>query len=86
MTADTERRFTVGGSGAAASSPVSQSYDPAIRRRTVRRGRERGCWLYIPADELVAAGFSLNDPPPWYRVWGTPRGVMVRLYRKGNVE
>lgn len=64
-------------------TPVSASYDPARRRRTVRRGRERGCWLYIAADELVAAGYSITDPPPWYRVWGSKRGITIRLYREG---
>lgn len=65
------------------SDPVSSSYDPLRRRRTIRRGREKGCWLYVPADELLAAGFSLLDPPPWYRVWGTKKGVLIRLYKKG---
>jgi hypothetical protein len=56
-------------------------YDAARRRRTVRRGRERGCWLYIAADELVKAGVDLDAPPPWYRVWGSRRGgLVVRLY------
>jgi hypothetical protein len=33
-------------------------------------------------EELVKAGFSPDDPPPFYRVWGRGRGsVMVRLYR-----
>ncbi len=63
-------------------NPVSASYDPLRRRRTVRRGRERGCWVYIPADELVAAGHDPSDPPPWYRVWGSKRGVVLRLYRE----
>lgn len=66
------------------SGPVSASYDSGRRRKTVRRGRERGCWLYVSADELVAAGFDLSEPAPWYRVWGTKKGVCVRLYKKGD--
>jgi hypothetical protein len=56
-------------------------YDPARRRRSVRRGRERGCWLYMPAEELRRAGIDPAGPPPLYRTWGTQRGgVLVRLY------
>lgn len=72
--ADTESRSN--------AEPVSASYDALRRRRTLRRGRERGCWLYIPADELVTAGYDLNDDPPWYRVWGTKKGVLIRLYKR----
>jgi hypothetical protein len=58
-------------------------YDAAERRRSKRAGRERGCWLYVPAEELVKAGIALVGPPPRYRVWGTRRGgVFVRLYRE----
>jgi len=58
------------------------SYDYARRRRSKRTGRERGCWLYIPADELTRAGVQLDAEPPLYRVWGTKRGgLMIRLYR-----
>lgn len=61
-------------------------YDSGQRRRSQRRGRERGCWLYVPADELVRAGIDLDDPPPLYRTWGTARGgVFVRLYRNQGV-
>ena len=41
------------------SDPLTGGYDPALRRRSVRRGRERGCWLYVPAAELEAAGFAI---------------------------
>lgn len=57
-------------------------YDRARRRRSVRRGRERGCWVYIPAEELAKAG--IDGDRPWYRVWGSKvRGarVTVNLYR-----
>jgi len=58
-------------------------YDAARRRRSVRRGRERGCWVYIPLEELQRAG--IDGPPPWYRTWGSSvRGarVTVNLYRE----
>lgn len=58
-------------------------YDAARRRRSVRRGRERGCWVYIPAEELRKAG--IGDALPWYRTWGSAvRGarVTVNLYRE----
>lgn len=56
-------------------------YDRARRRRSVRRGRERGCWVYIPEEELRKAG--IEGPPPFYRTWGSAvRGhrVTVNLY------
>lgn len=49
----------------------------------MRRGREKGCWVYVPADELRKAGLEPDDPPPFYRAWGTKGlGVMIRLYRE----
>ena len=57
-------------------------YDPAYRRRTVRRGRERGCWLYIPAEELRAAAIDPAEPPPCYRIWPRRRAILVQLYRE----
>jgi len=58
-------------------------YDRSRRRRTLRTGRERGCWVYVPAEELERAGWPLDEPPPWCRVWGASRGgVFVRLYRE----
>ena len=57
-------------------------YDRARRRRSVRRGRERGCWIYVPAVELRAAGVDVTDPP-FYRVWAGRRGgLFVRFYRE----
>lgn len=68
------------------SKPVSEPrpsgrYDARARRRSQRRGRERGCHVYIAAEELERAGWPLDDPPPWYRVWGSSRGgLFIRLY------
>lgn len=59
--------------------------DDAARKRAQRRGRERGCWLYISGEQLEHAGFVRDEPPPFYRVWpakGRPRFV-VNLYREG---
>lgn len=61
-------------------------YDAALRRRAKRAGRERGCWIYIAAEELERAGIDPHGPAPWYRVTGTQtRGAraMVNLYREG---
>lgn len=62
---------------------MESSHDPARRRKTVRRGRERGCWLYVPAEQLERAGYSLapGSPTPWYRTWLGRKGtVLVQLY------
>lgn len=59
------------------------TYDHARRRRTKRTGREKGCWVYIAAEELQRSGFDPETPPPFYRVWATPRGgAFVRLYKE----
>lgn len=56
-------------------------YDSALRRLAQRKGREKGCWVFIPLEELVKAGRDPDAPPPHYRTWGTGRGtVLVRLY------
>jgi hypothetical protein len=61
------------------------AYDHAHRRRAVRRGRERGCWVYIPAEELQKAERYDADLPPRYRLWARPRGsVVIRLYRESD--
>lgn len=50
----------------------------------MRKQRERGCWIYVPQEELRAAGWPDDADPPWYRVWGSSRGgLMVRFYRRG---
>lgn len=62
---------------------ANSRYDAMARRRAQRRQRQRGVSVYIPAEELARAGFSPDDPPPFYRVWGQPRGgVFVRLYKE----
>jgi len=49
----------------------------------VRRGREKGCSVYIAADELERAGWDPEGPPPLYRVWGSSRGgLFIRLYKE----
>lgn len=58
-------------------------YDEAARRQSKRTGREKGCWVYIPADELVKAGVDPAGPAPFYRTWGSRRGsLLLRLYRE----
>lgn len=61
----------------------TDSYDPARRRRATRAGRRKGCHIYIPAAELEKTGYVPGGELPWYRVWGTPRGAMVKFYKKG---
>lgn len=73
--------------GAATGTPADElragRYDDALRRRPQRNGREKGCWVYIPRDELVKAGVDPDGELPFYRVWGRERGsVLVRLYRE----
>lgn len=59
-------------------------YDAHARRRATRKQRERGCSIYIAAEELQRAGWPLDGPAPWYRVWGSSRGgLYVRLYATG---
>lgn len=57
-------------------------YDEAATRQSLRRGRERGVWVFVPAAELRKAGFDPHEAAPRYRLWGRPRGsVMLRFYR-----
>lgn len=61
---------------------VAGKYDAMARRVSVRRGRERGCWIYVPMEELLKTGINPAEAPPFYRVWGRKGGsVMLRLYR-----
>lgn len=56
--------------------------DVAALKRGQRRGRERGCWVYIAAEQLEEMGLDPTGPAPSYRVWGAqgrPRAV-VNLY------
>jgi hypothetical protein len=56
-------------------------YDQGMRRQSIRKGREKGCSVYIPAEELLRAGLDPDGPAPSYRVWGLARGrTIVRLY------
>lgn len=60
----------------------SGRYDPAERRLAQRVGRQKGCRVYIPAEELLKAGYGPDEDPPAYRVWGAPRGrIVIQLYR-----
>lgn len=69
-------------SSAAETIPAGR-YDAAARRQAQRRGRERGCWVYIPMEELQKVGIDLDGEPPFFRVWGRERGsVLVRLYKE----
>lgn len=77
-------------SAAVSTSPAplaSGRYDALARRRADRSQRERGCWVDIPAEELVKAGIDPHGPAPWYRTWGyrrsrTGHSVIVALYRE----
>lgn len=69
----------------AAEKPASVAgrHDTAERRRLVRRGRERGGWLYITAEALETAGSDPHAPAPYYRTWPGARGrVVIQLYRE----
>jgi hypothetical protein len=70
--------------GSESRSNVSGVYDPARRRRSVRRGRERGCWVYIPAAVLREIGVELErERPPLYRIFaGRRRSLAVTLYKQ----
>jgi hypothetical protein len=57
-------------------------HDHAERRAGVRKGRERGCWVYLTASTLERAGFDPHGPVPFYRTWSNPRRVLVQLYRE----
>ena len=55
------------------------------KRRSIRKGREKGIRVFVPAVELAAAGIDPNGPPPLYTTHGVPdrarRGVvLVKLY------
>jgi hypothetical protein len=60
---------------------MTSVYDQARRRRGVRRGRERGCWLYVPAEVLEKASVDPGKPPPFYRIWERKgRTLLVQFY------
>ncbi len=61
-----------------ASGHLTRSYDHANRRLSKRSGRERGVWVYVPAAELIAAGFDPSDPSPSYTTTGFQRSKNAR--------
>ena len=66
------------------SPPAAGRFDPALRRRSQRHGREAGCWLYVSAADLVRSGIDPQAPAPFYRVWtGRRGGLTISLYREG---
>jgi hypothetical protein len=73
--------------GAPVATMHAGRYDALARRRASRAQRERGCWVYIPAEELAKAGIDPHGPAPWYRTVGYRRSanghsVIVSLYRE----
>ena len=70
-------------SAAPTASASGPGYDSVRRRRSVRSGRERGCWVYIPAEILAEAGVDPEIGRPWYRVWtGRKHNALIRLYNE----
>ena len=60
---------------------VAGRHDAALRRKALRKGREKGCSVYIAAEQLQAAGIDPNGPAPAYRIWSGQRGrFIVTLY------
>lgn len=58
------------------AAAVAGRHDHAARRLAQRRGREKGCWVYIPAALLRTDAW-----PIFYRVWGGQRSrYVVTLY------
>jgi hypothetical protein len=59
-------------------------YDAAERRKSHRKGSERGVNIFIPAAMLRAAGIDPDGPCPEWQGW--PRNdkgssIIVKLYR-----
>jgi hypothetical protein len=65
---------------------IAGRHDTAARRRTTRGGRDKGCRVYIAAEQLEAVGIDPNGPRPWYRIHPgakEKRGrFIVTLYRE----
>ncbi len=58
-------------------------HDHAERRRGVRSGRMRGCYVYLTAGTLRRAGIDTEGLPPFYRTWAAERGrVVIQLYKE----
>lgn len=47
---------------------AGRMHDPGLRRKAQRRGRERGCWVYIAAEQLAEAGVNPADDVPFYKI------------------
>ena len=64
----------------------SGRHDTALRRRALRQGREKGCRVYIAAEQLEACGIDPNGERPWYRIYPgekEKRGrLVVQLFRE----
>ena len=59
-------------------------YDHAARRKSHRKGSERGINIYIPAAMLRAAGIDPSGPCPEWQGWARNQkgsSVVVKLYR-----
>lgn len=57
--------------------------DQAKRNKASRGGRQRGCYIYIPAQRLQEAGIDPTGPEPYYRLWAGRRGsLLVTFYRE----
>lgn len=54
-------------------------YDYAERKRAHRRGREKGCHVYIPAEELRKSPIG-ETWPLFYRIFGGARGRFVIVF------
>lgn len=61
------------------------THDHARRRKALRKGREKGCSLYIPGRQLMEAGIDPAGPTPFYRTWvrKNRRSVIVSFYLEG---
>lgn len=69
--------FNVGQGG------VSRNYDSARRRKAARVQRQKGCRVYIPAEDLDALGFG-DTWPLFFRTWPGPKrknpSVVVQFF------
>jgi hypothetical protein len=70
----------------AAQPPVVRPgrFDSAEWRQSTRGGRDRGCRVYIAAEQLEAAGIDPHGPAPAYRIWAGERGRFVVTLREAK--
>lgn len=55
-------------------------HDAAQWRKASRKGRERGCSLFVAAEELARAGIDPYEAPPAFKVYpGRKRTLLVQL-------